>query len=808
MGNRPPFISVVMLSASALGSEILLMHLFSVIRYHHFAYMVISLALLGYGMSGTILFILREHLSRYYSQVYLGCIVLFGITVVGAFLLAQEIPFNGEEIFWDRWQIVYLVAQFFLLSLPFFFAATAIGLTLSVYPDDITAIYGCDLAGAGVGTFLVLLVMFVFLPIGGLVFICCLGLFAALIGLWEMNFPRPGRVVAGVLGLAVIVGVVGGKSELKISQYKSLMNQLRVEGSRVVERFSSPLGFLHVVENNKIPFRHAPGLSLNALQEPLPQMAVFTNGDNVSVITEKPKTWEELGYFDQITSALPYNIAKIKNGLFLGVGGGADIIGALSHGGAEITGVELNPQMISLLLGKYAEYSGFGSIFDPIIYSGDMRGFIDQNKKKFDLIQLSMVDSFSPSTSGLYSVNENYLYTVEALQGYLEDLSTGGILSITRWIKNPPRDTLKLFATAVEVLKKTGVEKIEQRLLLIRSWQTSTLLIKNSDFSLVEIRDAEKFCNERGFDISYSFLVTEDQVNSYNVLKYPMFFRGTQALVSEQAKLYIENYKFNILPPTDDQPYFHHFFKWSSFKEILSLRNQGGAALVESGYLVLLVSLVVATILSFVLIVAPLALCKRLSIRHHHGWSLKSVVSYFFLAGLVFFFMEIAIIQRFTLYLHHPVYSVTVCLGTFLIFAGAGSSLSKKLRAEWGAQKVMLLSTTGVACLGLAFICFLSDLFSITSSFTLTARMACSVALISPLALMMGMPFPLGLGCLSDDGKEMIPWAWGINGCASVVGAMSATLIAIHWGFSSLLFVAIIIYPAMYLLFPDGGDQS
>jgi len=500
--KRPPLISIAILSASTLGSEILLMHLFSVIRYHHFAYMVISLALLGYGVSGTCLFIFRDYLARYYSQVYLGCILLFGITVVGSFFLAQEIPFNGEEIFWDGWQIVYLGAQFLLLSLPFFFAATAIGLTLSVFSSDITAVYGCDLVGAGIGSLFVLLVMFVFLPVNGLLVISSLGFCAALIALSEMSVSRPGPVIAVVLVLAITMIAAGLKSELKISPYKSLTNQLRVEGSRVVDRLSSPLGFLHVVENKKIPFRHTPGLSITALQEPLPQIAVFTNGDNMSVITEKAETTGELAYFDQITSALVYNIAEIERALFLGVGGGADILGAYSHGVEDITGVELNPQMVGLLRERYAEYSGFGSKYVPDIYTGDIRGFIEQSTKKFDLIQLSLIDSFSPSTSGLYSVNENYLYTVEALQDYLEHLSERGILSITRWIKNPPRDTLKIFATAVAVLRKNGAENIEQRLLLIRSWQTSTLLIKNSDFLVSEIREAEAFCQERGFDIA------------------------------------------------------------------------------------------------------------------------------------------------------------------------------------------------------------------------------------------------------------------------------------------------------------------
>ncbi len=164
MNRRPPLISITLLSASALGYEILLIHLYAIIRYHHLAYMVISLALLGYGMSGTCLSIWRKPLSRYYPVIYLACIMLFACSVPGSFLLAQEIPFNGEELLWDKYQMLYLSGQFLLLMLPFFFAATAIGLTFSEYSDRITTIYGFDLCGAGIGSLLIIVLFFLLQP--------------------------------------------------------------------------------------------------------------------------------------------------------------------------------------------------------------------------------------------------------------------------------------------------------------------------------------------------------------------------------------------------------------------------------------------------------------------------------------------------------------------------------------------------------------------------------------------------------------------------------------------------------------------
>lgn len=802
MTRRPPLISITLLSASALAYEILLIHLFSIIRYHHFAYMVISLALLGYGMSGTCLSIWRSRLSRSYSIVYVGSIIFFSCSVLGSFLFTQEIPFNGEEIFWDKYQMVYLCGQSLLLLLPFFFAATAIGLTLSTYSGRITTIYGCDLLGAGIGSLLIICVLFLMSPKNALIGLSCMGFLAALIAGREVQIRNRTAFIMTTLLLMLVMIYVGLSSTLKISPYKSLMYSLRIEGSRIIDQLSSPLGVLHVVENKDVPFRHVPGLSLTAKQEPLEQIGVFTNGENLSVITKKGEEVGKLSYLDQVTSALPYHLNAIDNVLLLGVGGGEGILQAHYQGVKNVEGVELNSQMVMLLTKNYADYSGFTAEDTKNIHTKDIRGFMHKSKEEYDLIQLSLTDSFGLSGSGLSSLREDYLYTVEALQEYLVHLSADGYLAITRWIKIPPRDTLKIFATAVSALNEMGVTKVERRLLLIRSWQTSTLLIKKTDFKEIEIRKMEAFCDSRSFDISYSFLATNDQVNQFNVLRQPLFFQAAEAMVSGKGDSFIGGYKFNIRPSTDNQPYFHHFLKWSSLPEILRLQRQGGTALLESGYLVLLGTLLVTVILSVILIIVPLAFFKRGPLKNRSVISPGSILFYFFLAGIGFLFVEIAFIQKFTLYLYHPVYSISITLASFLTFAGVGSQLSRKVRDSCGSKKTMFFAVSGVVSINLLYLFFLDDFFVFTSGFSLAARFFVTVALIAPPAILLGMPFPLGLGNLADKPKELIPWAWSINGCASVISAMSAPLVAIHFGFSVMLSVVLVLYPLMYLLFP------
>jgi len=802
MTRRPPLISITLLSASALAYEILLIHLFSIIRHHHFAYMVISLALIGYGLSGTCLSIWRLRFSQFYTTVYLSCIIFFGCSVLGSFLLAQEIPFNGDEVIWDKYQLVYLCGQFLLLLLPFFFAATAIGTTLVTYSDKITTIYGFDLFGAGIGSLLIILLLFLLSPENALIGISCIGLLAALIAVRELQIYRWKIVATAVSLLLAVVTCTGFSATLKISPYKGLMYALRVEGSRVIDQLSSPLGVLHVVENTNIPFRHVPGLSLTAERDILPQLAVFTNAENISVITKQTPKPEQLSYLDQITSALPYHLGGIDNVLLLGVGGGDGILQARYHGVQKIEGVELNPQMVRLLTESYAGFSGFGSEDAENIHIQDIRGFMRRSKKEYGLIQLSLTDPLGLSGPGFSSLRENYLYTVEALQEYLNHLSADGYLAITRWIKIPPRDTLKLFAAAVSALNEMGVMKVEKRLILIRSWQTSTLLIKKGEFTEVEIRKMKMFCHRRSFDIGYSFLTTDDQVNRFNILRQPLFFLGAEAMVSGKGGVFMSDYKFYIEPSTDNKPFFHHFLKLTSLPEILSLYRQGGMVLLESGYLVLLGALLVAVLLSGILIMLPLVFLKKIREKIPSVIAPGGVLLYFFFAGIGFLFVEISLIQKFTLYLYHPVYSIATTLASFLTFAGIGSQLARKTKESRGPGRALFFAVFGIVSTGILYLFFLDDLFALTSAFLLPARLLVAVTLIAPSAIFMGMPFPLGLSSLADDARELIPWAWGVNGCASVISAISAPLIAIHFGFSMVLSVALILYPVMYLLLP------
>ncbi|MEJ2694343.1 MAG: SAM-dependent methyltransferase [Candidatus Thiodiazotropha sp.] len=809
MPSRPPYLSLSLLSASALGYEILLMRLFSIIQWHHFAYMVIALALLGYGVSGTLLTLIKANLQRRYVRHYVASALLFAFSAPIAFLLAQAIPFNVEELLWDPRQLIYLGMLFLLLVLPFVFAAAAICMTFMAFSGErASTIYACDLLGAGLGALAVMGLMYLLTPESILPLIALFGVAAATLAIPQLTQSdrRLAYAIAGVAALAITAGVP--QIKLIISPYKGLAQTLQVQGARVIEQRSSPLGYLSVVESDSIPLRHAPGMSLIADTLPPRQLGLFTDADNLSAITAYPDSVDDLAYLDQTTSALAYHLLKPRSLLVIGSGTGSDLLQAHYHGVKRIEALELNPQVVELITRRFADFAG--PVYrDPTtrVHIAEARDFLSHNERGYDLIQLALIDAAGASTSGLYALNEGYLYTHEAISLFLSRLTPEGILSITRWVKLPPRDTLKLFATAHQALTSQGRSDIARRMVLIRSWQTSTLLVKNGLFSDEELAAVSAFCDERFFDLAYTPNLNAATSNRYNRLTTDDFYQATQAIVSGQAEALFSDYKFDIRPATDDRPYFHHFFKWQSFREAYRLRGQGGMSLIEWGYVLLLATLGISLLISSLLILLPLGLVQRKAGTTAAPIQWR-VILYFLGIGLSFLFIEIAFIQKFQLFLHHPIHAITVSLTGFLLFAGLGSHASGRLSARIGTVGTATTAVCGIALISLAYLWLLAPIFSYFSGIHMAVKMFLSLLLISPLALLMGMPFPLAIRALKQTAPALVPWAWGINGYASVISATLATLIAIHLGFNRVILIAVTIYLLALALFPAKKPRS
>jgi hypothetical protein len=771
--------------------------------------MIISVALLGFGASGTALALVRDRLLSRFRPVFVACCVFFALSAIGSFAAAVRLPFNPLAIVWDPSQLVWLGASYALLVLPFFFGGSAIGLAFARAPERIGQTYAFDLVGAGTGALGVVGLLFWLSPEGALRLVAALGLSAGALAC--LGTRRTPALALAAAALLAALWLPPGLTALRthVSQYKGLSMALQVPEARVIEERSSPLGLLTLVESPTIPFRQAPGLSLNNLTEPPPQLGLFTDADSLTTITRFTGDLEPFAYLDFTTTAAPYHLLPAPKTLILGAGGGEQVLLALYHGAPRIDAVELNPQLIDLVAYEHADFAGNIYAHPAVeMHLGEARSFVARTDEEFDLIQIPLLTSFGAAAAGTQSLHESYAYTVEAMSEYLGRLQPGGLLTITLWLKLPPRDMPKLMAIAVEALHKAGVEDPGAHLALIRSWKTSTLLIRNGEFAPEEIAALRDFAQARSFDLDWAPGMAPEEANRFNILDRPYFYEAALALTgpTAEADAYIERYKFNIAPPTDDRPYFYDFFRWRSLPELVRMGPQGASTLLDMGYLILVATLAQATLLSLVLILLPLAIRRR----RFGGSTPKFRVSGYFLAlGLAFLFIEIAFIQRFTLFLGHPLYAVAVVLAGFLIFAGLGSAVSGRLDRALAVRPpgALTLVALGIALVALSYLLLLGPIFEALIALPDWAKIMISLGLIAPLACLMGMPFPLGLARVARESEDLLPWAWGINGCASVVASILATLLAIHFGFAVVVSLAVALYLLAPLLLGRVGSE-
>ena len=556
---------------------------------------------------------------------------------------------------------------------------------------------------------------------------------------------------------------------------------------------SSPLGLVTLIESPRVPLRQAPGLSLASPASPPEQLGLLSDGDALSPIDRYDGRREELTYLDWLTSALPYHLTEPGRVLVLGAGGGSGVLQAVYHGVERIDAVELNPQVAQLVTGEYADFSGWKRLQNRVsLHIAEARGFVAASPERWDLIQVALLDAAGAASAGVYALSESYLYTLEALREYLAHLTPGGWLAITLWVQLPPRDGVKLLASAVRALRAQGITDPGARLLMIRGWSTSTLLVRNGPVTPAELERLRAFNTERSFDLVWYPGMAVDEANRHHRLAAPYFHQAARALLAgpEQALDFIEQYKFMLEPATDDRPYYFNFFRWRSLPEILGLWGQGGLPLLELGYPVLTATLVQALLASLVLILLPLALLRRGEPAAGGAYSGR-VAIYFLAIGLAFLMLEIAFIQRFILFLSHPLYAVAVVLCGFLLFSGLGSRFAGGLPDR---RRGILAALSILAAVALAYLWLLPPLFQALIAVPDLLKIALALALIAPLAFPMGMPFPLALSNVSARAPGLVPWAWAINGCASLVSAVLATLLAIHFGFTLVVLGALGLY--------------
>ena len=811
-------VSVFLISGSLIAYEIALMRLLSISQWHHFAHMIISLALLGFGASGSVLAIAQHWIMRRFHVAYTVSGLLCTISLVCCFALSQSVPFNPFMVVWEPNQLLFLVARYLILAVPFFFGAACIGMALLKFNTEVNRLYFFDLLGSGSGALGIILVMYYVPPVQILTVVSTIGFFSIIVANLRCRW-RPLSLVV-VISVGVISLLAIKPIELKISPYKGLSSTLNFPDTEILTNRNSPLGTLHVARSSSI--RAVPGLSIRTEHSIPEQLGLFTDADAMTAITHFGGDLSELAFLDDTISAVAYHLVDKPRVLVLGTGGGSDVLNALYHTATSVDSVELNPQIIDLMSHQYSDFSGhiLSSVpaFPVSVHIAEARGFIRSTEEKYDLIQIAMLDSAGAAASGTHTLNENYLYTVEAIEEFVQHLTPGGILSITRWLKSPPRDMIKLFATAVEALEHVGGAVPGNQLALIREWRTGTLLIKNGPFEPPEKEAIQAFCQRRSFDLAYYPQMVGSEANRYNQLPEPVYFTAAQAIIFGNREQFYKDYPFQIRPATDDCPYFSQFLRLGTMAQIIHTIGRNAIPFIEWGYLLLLAILIQAIVAGSALILLPLLFLRQqpvslttdgdcgassnqafnLSARSQ-GAAKRRICGYFLSLGIGFMLIEIAFIQKFLLLLAYPTYAVAVVLCAFLVFAGLGSyccPLASRITRRVGLHVAIPAVIITLSLIAFSYLLLLSPIFRLFIASSDPLKIVVSVVLIAPLAFFMGMPFPLGIEKLREHQRHLIAWAWGINGFASVVGAILAICLAIALGFNAVILIAIAVYIA------------
>lgn len=781
------YLGILLLSAATLLFEITLTRVFSEAQWYHFAFMVVSLALLGFGASGSFLSLFPRTATKNLSRYLAICAALYSFSCLGGYLTVNSLPFDSYRVGWEGRQLLYLIVYYLSLAIPFFFTGLALGAALSRMPPQAGRLYGFNMVGSGLGCLLLLASPTLF-GIGGTVVLSALmGLAAAF--LFSLPHTRPLLIIAftGAVGLIVLLAGLPAALEVNMSPYKSLSQVLLHPQAQSLWTKWNAFSRVDVIDSSSIHI--APGLSLNYDKQLPRQLGVTVDGENLSPISQIEA--EEADFTGYLPGALAYHLSGTARILLIEPWGGLDILTSLYHQSSSTVAVVSNPLVIEAM----TKFAGRGRFQDyprlEVVVKGP-RSYLRRSNERFNVIQVSLTDSFQVVAAGSYSLSENYLYTVEAFKEYYQHLAPGGTLSVMRWIQVPPSEGIRLISLAAAAMEDMGIPHPEQRMAVVRNFQTITLLLKECPFSPRDIATVKDFCERLGFDVVYFPGITPAELNRHNVLPREIYYEACTSIMSaSEREDFIGGHTYDISPTTDDRPFFFHLFKWSQVPYIWLSLGKTWQPFAGAGYLMIAALLVAAVLASAVFILLPLYF--RLREKEEQSRSLAPGVRwqlfiYFSALGLGFLFIEIPLMQKFILFLDEPTYAFAIVLFTIFICSGLGSLLSARF------TRVLPQVIFGLSVLALVYPLFLAYFFNAVLGQPLPVRLVAAVGALAPLSFFMGIPFPLGIKTAGTLSPKWVPWAWGINGCFSVVSSILSLMIALWLGFSWVLVAAAFTY--------------
>jgi hypothetical protein len=845
------FIVLGLVSAVVLAVQVIFLRALAVTGHYHFAYLIISIALLGFGASGTVLSLLEGVLRNRFEELAFGALAAFTVTTALSYGALQSVSpdmfyllYSGEEVF-------KLALQILLVALPFFFAGFFVGLVLSVHVRDAARLYAWNQLGSGAGGVLGVLLLFL-MPAPDLPERLSLLGFLATAG-WLLGAPKQGSGPARPDGAAGVSGQPGSAgsapvgagppaasaraailalaaaacvfsvirpavSPVSYDQYKDIarFERLEQQGSAAhVAQAWGPRGQIDIFE---APSLHGTLFASPTGTPPPEQLALLMDGNQRGTLFDIERA-EDAAVLDSVPQSLPYRLIDRPRVLLLGEVGAVNVWLAKRFNAAEITVVQRNPQLLDLLQSRLAERGG-GVLNRPDVnvVDADPRLFLERSTARWDIIHFVGAEGLPAGSGGLGSLNQDYLLTAEGVGHALARLSPSGLISMTRGVHIPPRDNVRLLATARAGLAEAGVKEPARHLVQARNYLAMTTLISRralpSAENMQELPGSIRTAAETLLlDIEHYPGLKWGTREQRNVIPgpadqpYSYFHVAARQILGEQEQRvsFFRDWVYDVSPARDNSPYFHGYFKWSSIPRYVESYGTDWLRRIDLGYVVVVITFAVVTVLAFLLVLLPVLLRRR---RAPEGpgegrsrWLTGHTILHFAAIGLGFIFIEIVLIQKLTLFMGDPVYSTAAVLTAILVFAGVGSAASERgLGRTPGSDpssavnRRLLLGGVMIVLIGVGYLFGLDPALSRFVGLPVAGRFVVTLLLMVPLTVLLGIFFPLGVAVLRQREPGLVPLAWGVNGFASVSGAPLALLLSMAFGFRVVLLVALLLY--------------
>jgi hypothetical protein len=734
-------LAVGLVAGCTLALQVLLTRFLSAVLFYHFAFLAISLALLGVGAGAIALYVRPAWFDRrpLAEELRIWAIGL-AVVLVSAPLILVRLDYSFDDEITLGFSL-NLAAACLLAFLPFAAAGVFIALAVRAYALSLGRLYAFDLVGAGLGAVAVVPLLWL---IDAPTLIVGLGAFGALAALL-VGGRETRRLSAAVLAIAAVATVLAQTTDL----YELPPETTAPAELEPVADVWTPLS--RVVGYPPQGDSRFATVFYDQIYAPVP---VYQRGD-------PPLDWRDLRLGPQ---TIGYALTGPGDALVIGGGGGRDIHNALSSGQRRVDVIELNREIRDVVDDDLGEWSGSPYTL-PRVHTtiGDGRSTLAARDRDYDQIHIGFTDTLSANSAQGFALTENNLYTVEAFQEYLRHLRPGGVLNVSRLYRLVGDEALRITILALETLEREGVADPERNVVVILGKDIfgelyGTVLARLEPYTETELAQIRRLAEQRGEGVAFA-------------PGGPYQLEWADLAAAPSPEKFCEGYRLDVCPPTDDRPFFFHMKRTGDALEAPA----PGYIYTVDPFRVLLLALGILLVLSAVAVALPLFM-----IRGQTRPPL-SALAFFAAIGLGFLFVEIVLIQRFVLFLGFPTYALSIVLFSLLIFTGIGALLSERVREPRRALVTALLVATAML---VAAAWGLQPLLRELIEAPFAVRVVLTVLLLAPLGVLLGTAMPLGLRRLATLYSGAAPWGWGINGVASVLASVAAVATALVSGFT------------------------